>query len=42
MRGRIGTVQVSEIPYRNPETNNLQDRRAEYETKVDVDQKEGV
>jgi hypothetical protein len=42
MRGESELCEVSKIPYRNPETNNFQDRRAELETKVEVDQKESV
>jgi hypothetical protein len=30
------------MPYRNPETNTFQDRGAEFESEVDVDQKESV
>jgi hypothetical protein len=30
------------MPYQNLETNNFQDRRAEFDAKVDVDQKESV
>jgi hypothetical protein len=40
--GEFELCKVSIIPYWNPETNNFQDRRAEFETKVDVNQKESI
>jgi hypothetical protein len=40
--GEFEQCKVSKIPYRNLETNNFQDRRAEFETKVGMDQKENV
>jgi hypothetical protein len=38
----LNSAKSLKMPYRNPEANNFQERRAEFETNVDVDQKVSV
>jgi hypothetical protein len=33
---------ISDVPSRNSETNNFQNRRADFETKVNLSKKEGI
>jgi hypothetical protein len=40
--GEFELCEVSKVPYRNSETNSFPDRRAEFETKADVDQEQSV
>jgi Leucine-rich repeat (LRR) protein len=38
----IDQCKISDIPSRNSETNNFQNRRANFETKVNLSKKEGI
>jgi hypothetical protein len=41
-RADIEQSKVSDIPSRNSETNNFQNRRADFETKINLDKKESI